>query len=189
MTRCYITDRSQLGGVEALLASIARNAAMGVELIQIREKDLTARELLALARSAVAMRRESRILVNARLDIAIAAGAQGVHLPADSISASELRRISPEGFLIGVSCHSIDELRSAEGDGADFVVYGPVFDPLSKERVQPAVGIDGLHMACAAVKMPVYALGGITEENAAACVAAGAAGIAGITLFQKPARS
>lgn len=185
MRRYYITSRRQLGGVEPLLASIARNAALGVEMIQIRENDLPARELLRLVSAAVAVRRGSVVLVNDRADVALAAGAQGVHLPSNSLAPAELRRITPRGFRIGVSCHTIADLRRAEAESADFTVYGPVFDPLSKPPDRPAIGLDGLRAACAAVAIPIYALGGITAESASQCLDAGAAGIAAITLFQR----
>src|SRR5437868_2906391 len=104
--RYYITDRKPLGGIEPLLRTIAAAIQDGVTHIQIRERDLTARDLLSLARQAVAL--GGRILINDRADIALAAGAQGVHLPADSISPAQLRAIVPPGFLIAVSCHSIE---------------------------------------------------------------------------------
>ena len=158
----------------------AKAGGDGVEMIQIRAKQLSARDLVNLVRRAVAIP-GARILVNTRTDIALACGAQGVHLPAGSIAPSTIRRIAPAGFLIGVSCHTVDELRAAENDGADFAVYGPVFASVTKSVVP--IGLDALRSACTSVQLPVYALGGVTPANAPLCIDAGAAGVAGISLF------
>jgi thiamine-phosphate pyrophosphorylase len=159
----------------------ARAARDGVEMIQIRAKELSARALADLVRGAVANARKSKILVNTRIDVALACGAHGVHLPAASMAPETVRRIMPSGFLIGVSCHNIAELQAAEREGADFAVYGPVF-PSSTKSATP-IGIDAFREAAASVRLPVHALGGVTAENAASCLAAGAAGVAGISLF------
>lgn len=178
--------------IEALLDCIGRNLHAGVTWIQIREKDLGARELLDLVRRAVALANSHdqngggahKIIVNGRMDVAMAAGAAGVHLPAGSIGVDRWRAMAPAGFLIGASCHTMDEVRGAEATGADYALFGPVFAPLSKVSDLAPRGMDRLREAARAVRIPVLALGGITGENAQSCVDAGAAGVAGISMFQ-----
>lgn len=165
-----------------MLEYVNRALASGVEMIQLREKHLGARDLLELARTVVRMADGSscRVVVNTRVDVSLAAGADGVHLPAGSIAPDTWRSIVPPKFLIGVSCHTVAEVREVRG--ADFVVFGPVFETPGKGG---PVGISLLAEAARACTVPVYALGGINEHNAAECLRAGAAGVAGIGWFQR----
>jgi len=184
--RCHITDRHSLPAGVAQIVNIARNLTAGIEWIQIREKDLSARDLFDLTRQVLSLPnpRGSKILVNTRVDVALAAGAAGAHLPGGSPAPSAWRALTPPGFLIGVSCHTLDELRAAQDQGADYAVYGPVFAPRSKATGLEPRGIEGLVQAVRAVRIPVLALGGITASNAEDFVLAGAAGIAAISLYQ-----
>lgn len=184
MIRCHISDRRAAGGTGALLALIERNGRAGVDWIQIREKDLDGRPLAFLVEEALRRCGRAKIIVNSRADVALACGAAGLHLPVDSPPPSAWRPICPPGFLIGVSCHTVEELVEAERNGADYALFAPVFRPLSKEDSRAPHGLEGLRRACASVRIPVLALGGITARNASSCLDAGAAGVAGITLFQ-----
>lgn len=197
MLLCYTTDRRQLPGTEPeqrarLLSKIVEAARAGVDYIQLREKDLAPHDLELLAKSAVRHlletgdgKPETKLLINSRIDVAIATGAAGVHLTSTDIPASEARVIFRKAGVanpvIGVSCHTIEELRLADSHGADFVVFAPVFEKEGK----PGVGLEQLRAACAAsARMPVLALGGVNLANAQTCVQVGAAGIAAIRLFQ-----
>lgn len=184
MRRYYITDRRSCPG--DLLACIEANARRGVDWVQVREKDLPSRELLALVRAALARTAPygARILVNERLDVALAAGAHGVHLPAAAPAADALRRIVPSGFLIAVSTHTVAEVRRAEREGADLAVFGPVFPTASKPGLRGIPGLTGLREACSGARIPVAALGGVIPEREARCREAGAAAVAGIRMFQ-----
>lgn len=176
-----------------VLEAIRRAAAARVDFVQIREKDLLTGELLKIAREAVGMAKAAnatRVIVNDRLDVALAAGASGVHLGQESAPAAkviEWRRAggAPEEFLVGVSCHSIEQARDAEAAGASYVFFGPVFDTPAKRSFGPPQGVEKLGKVCSAVKIPVIAIGGVSESTAADCIQAGAAGIAAIRLIQE----
>jgi thiamine-phosphate pyrophosphorylase len=159
-----------------------------IPLFQIREKSLPARVLFELTERAVEITRGSatRLLVNDRVDIARAAGANGVHLTARSLPADVVRNICGPEFVIGVSTHSLAEARAAEAAGSDFVVFGPIFDTESKRAFGEPQGLDKLREVTSALgDFPVIAIGGITRENFASCISAGASGIAGISMFQR----
>ncbi len=209
----YITDRSQFRGDEsarrrALLAKVAEAAHVGIDYIQLREKDLSARDLETLAREVVVAVRENRLatghpplttrlLINSRTDVALAARADGVHLRSDDVAPHEVRRVlevsahrplATDHFLVAASCHTPADVFRAESEEADFAVFAPVFEkkdaPLFLEKVTQPTGLAALREACQA-NIPVLALGGVTMENAASCLNAGAAGLAAIRLFQE----
>jgi thiamine-phosphate pyrophosphorylase len=173
-----------------LLEKVRAAAAADVGWIQIREKQLSGRELANLAQEALRVApAPCRILVNDRLDVACAAQAAGVHLTEQSISVADARKFVrerglPASFLVGASTHSLDSARDAADSGADYVIFGPVFATPSKVGYGAPQGIERLAAVCRSVSLPVLAIGGITAENAGECRAAGAAGIAAIRLFQ-----
>jgi thiamine-phosphate pyrophosphorylase len=197
----YITDRSQFAGGEsdrtrALIAKVSEAASAGVDYIQLREKNLSARDLEKLARDAVVAVRENspstRVLINARTDVALAAGADGVHLRSEDVSPADVRDIwSNVGRgtaarittpIVAVSCHTVNSVQMAAAQSVNFAVFAPVFGKAGLVTAPPA----GLALLAQAGRqgIPVLALGGITLENAAVCLQAGAAGIAAIRLFQ-----
>lgn len=180
MKRYYITDRKSVGGFRPLLEVIRDQMHLGVDFIQIREKDISARELFEFTLAVLETRGSqfrtpvpTKILLNSRADVARAAGADGVHLPAGAPQQTLA------GLVVARSCHALTEIKATN---ADFVTFGPVFASPGKG---PPTGLDALRVACQLGK-PVYALGGVTWENAAECMHAGAEGIAGIRLFQDP---
>jgi thiamine-phosphate pyrophosphorylase len=193
----YITDRMQFPGDELerreqLLQNVTEAAGCGVEYIQLREKDLPSRALETLAREAMERIRASggkaRLLINSRTDIALAAGAAGVHLRSNDILPEEVRKIwrttgNTSEPIVAVSCHTVAAVEAAEQSGANFVVFGPVFG----KKEAPAIGDAGLELLQTVCRrgIPVFALGGVTADNASRCMGAGAEGIAGIRIFQE----
>lgn len=175
-----ISEENFSTGAKILLEIVRSAVSFNIPLIQIREKKITGRRLFELARSAkdITVNSETKVLVNDRVDIAIAAGADGVHLPSRSIPVNVVRKHVPDNFLIGLSTHSSDELAYVQNSGADFAVFGPVFDSPGKGK--PA-GLEQLHQACSAVPgFPVLGLGGINATNFRDVLSAGAAGFAAI---------
>ena len=190
----YITDSSQLGHPQQLLGRIRAAYAAGVDWVQIREKQMATPDLCRLVEQALALpeKGNARLLVSERLDVALACGADGVHLPADSLPVAVVRNAVPAGWpdkwpanwVIGASCHSPGEVEAAAREGASFAVLGPVFPTPGK---RPPLGLEPLRKACLSMaprQFPVLALGGVTLENAGACLEAGAAGLAAIRLLQ-----
>jgi thiamine-phosphate pyrophosphorylase len=231
---CYITDRRQLRSA-SLPAAIGDTLGAGVDMVQIREKDLATRELIALVEEALkaanelergfvarasglppisegrpfaplrrsrkpqnrpaaqslraagqgsALSERAHVLVNDRLDVALAAGADGVHLGGHSMPVQVVRRVAPRPFVLGVSCHSLGEAQAAESGGADYLVLGPIFETPSKLGYGPPLGLEKLRIVTSRIRIPVLALGGITVERVRPCLEAGASGIAGIRIFQ-----
>lgn len=194
---CLITDRQQFlqksdsseVGCRAQLELLRLAAQSGIQLIQIREKDLSARALAEFTRQAIDLARPlgAKVLVNDRLDVALAAGADGVHLRVNSLPVLEVRTLTTglgrKDFLIGVSTHSLTEARMAEAGGADFIVCGPVYDTPSKREYGAPMGLEKLAEICQMVELPVLALGGISLSNLREPLQQGAAGIAAIRLF------
>jgi thiamine-phosphate pyrophosphorylase len=180
---CLVTGGGPTGG----LLNLIRDAALaGVDLIQVREPGLDDRTLAALTREAVdaAQQAHCRVVVNDRLDIALAANAAGVHLRSASMSAKRVRGLVAESFLVGRSVHNRPEALAAAESGCDYLIFGTVFPSRSKPPGHPVAGLDQLHEIAMAVQIPVLAIGGISTENAATAIAAGAAGVAGIELFR-----
>jgi thiamine-phosphate diphosphorylase len=175
--------------IAAAVAQVAAAARAGIDLVQIRERDLDARALRDLTSRCVAAVRgtTTRVLVNDRLDVALAAGAHGVHLRGDSFSGARVRPLSPRGFVIGRSIHSADEAARVVADGGlDYLVFGPVYETISKPGRTPA-GLDALRGVVASTTIPVLAVGGVTRDRFGSIGRAGAAGMAAIGLFASAA--
>ena len=182
---CYITDRHTLEPQQRQ-PRIFGAVRAGVDLVQIREKDLATRELAALAKTAIECARgtHTRIVVNDRMDMALALGAAGVHLGAQSMPAHAVRACVPRDFLVGVSCHSLGDALESDAAGADYLLLGPIFPTPSKLRYGPPLGLATLKQVAARIRIPLLALGGITLDRVKPCLEAGATGIAGISIFQ-----
>lgn len=217
LTLCYVSDRSLLGPPQNnhLLAKIAQLSAAGIDWIQIREKDLSGKDCTSLVEEAIrscdsagappsgykgglfrrgsASVKPAKIIVNDRLDVALATGAAGVHLGEESLPVSAVTKLvkarfpAEPQFLIGVSCHSVSAARLAEQQGAHYIFFGPVFATPSKISFGPPQGLTAFEQVSRSLTIPVLAIGGVTQENAPSCVDAGASGIAAIRLFQDAA--
>jgi thiamine-phosphate pyrophosphorylase len=194
VTICLVSDRRRLVPADSppdvsrrcLVAQARHACSAGVDLIQVRERDLDAAELVRLVGEVLAVTRgtPTRVVVNDRLDVALACGAHGVHLRADSVPVEVARRLVPSGFLIGCSVHGVDEAMRA--GGADYLIAGTVFATASKLAGQPLLGADGLRSIVSVSDVPVLAIGGITEDCIDQIAAAGAMGFAAIGLFIAP---
>jgi len=173
-----VTDRSATA--TPLEDAVESCLAAGLKAVQLREKDMAVRDLLGLAHVLrdSTRRHGAKLLINDRADVALAVGADGVQRAGTSLPVSALRAISPPGFLIGASVHEIDEARAAESAGADFLLFGPVYDTPSKRQYGPPQGLAALGQVSSAVKTPVFGVGGITPERVVEVMRAGAAGVA-----------
>ena len=188
---CLVTDRTQTRGRD-LTAVVGECLAAGLPAVQVREKDLGAADLAFVCRRlrALTLDRQALLIVNDRVDVALAGSADGVHLPAAAPSCARVRTIVPDGFLIGRSVHSDIEAIAAEAaGGCDYLVFGTVYQSRSKPAGHSVAGLDALARVCRSVRLPVLAIGGITVERVPEVVQAGAAGIAGIGLFAAGAQA
>lgn len=175
---CLVTDRSTVKG--SLEEAVEACLAAGLKAVQLREKDLAVRDLLSLAQRLREATRQAgaKLFVNDRTDVALAVGADGVQRTGASLPVAVLRSICPPGFQIGASVHSTAEARIAEPEGADFLIFGPIFDTPSKRQYGPPQGLSALERVASAVRLPVLAVGGITPPRVAEVLRAGAAGVA-----------
>ena len=197
----YITGRRNFSGIHAeqvarTIAHIRAAARAGVDMIQLREKDLTGHELEELAAAALQACRQGnprcKLLINSRTDIALPAALDGVHLASRDVSPNDVRSVARSNvriparntMTIGVSCHTVSEVLRANSGQADFLVFGPVFAKSNEKDNQAHRGAEGLAEACRNSSIPVLALGGVSPQTAQICMDAGAAGVAGIRLFQ-----
>ena len=185
-----VTDRRRLGGTDTTLVgvvdAVARAARAGVDLIQVREPGLDDRHLLALTRQIrdATADTSARILINDRVDVALAADVGGVHLPGRAVAAARVRAMVPDDFLVGRSVHSEEEAAAVERDGGcDYLIFGAVYESESKPSGHVPAGVDALKRVCERVTLPVLAIGGITWARVADIAKSGAAGIAAIGLF------
>lgn len=178
-TLYLITDRKQVAG-GSVCAAVEAALRGGVRAVQLREKDLSSRELFDLACELreCTSRYGARLLINDRLDIALAAGADGIHLGENSLPVERVREVAGERLLVGVSCHGLERALDAQENGADFITFGPVFFTLSKAPYGKPLGTERLGEACRLLRIPVFALGGIKKETIRAVLAHGAHGIA-----------
>jgi thiamine-phosphate pyrophosphorylase len=191
---CLVTDRQRLSPGRSAEASLERLADLvgaaaesGVDLIQLRERDLPARDLVTLAVRCVERAGLAQILINDRLDVALAARAHGVHLRSDSVDAAVVRRLVPADFLIGRSVHgAVEAAETGTAGRLDYLMFGTVFSTVSKPSHHPVSGLRALADACGAAPAPVLAIGGITLDRVAAVISSGASGVAAIGLFIPP---
>jgi thiamine-phosphate pyrophosphorylase len=182
MVRYAITDENVIPAELLRLAGVA-------DLVQLRTPGWDAGDVLKLARILPAEMAAAKLLIHGRVDVASACGAAGVHLSARTgeLTSSQVRRLMPEA-IISVSCHTLEEVERARDNGADFILFSPVFEKtVGGHYVMEGAGLDALRAACTAAPARVIALGGVTRENMVACLAAGATGVAGIRFFQRGA--
>lgn len=184
---CCVSDRRRFGLSPAALVDRVRwAAASGIDLIQVRERDLSDRDLVDLVRAIVAAAAgfPARVLVNDRVDVAIAAGAAGVHLREDSVAAPDVRSVVPPEFVVGRSVHTLDAARAAAAaGGCDYLIFGTVFPSAGKPADHVVAGTEALRLVCRSVALPIIAIGGVDEARARESAGAGAAGVAAVALF------
>ena len=158
-------------------------------MVQIREKDLDTRPLIDLVQHLMPLikRHQGKVFVNDRIDLAMALNADGVHLRSDSLPLPLARRLLGQEKLIGISTHSVEEVRKAESEGADFIVLGPIFETSSKRMYGPPLGLHTLETACRASRLPIFAIGGLNPTHVPSVLASGAYGVAVIAaILQAP---
>ena len=179
---CLVTDRAQTRGRD-LVDVVVECVAAGLPAVQVREKDLPAAELAALCRRVRGPTRErgALLIVNDRADVALAVGADAVQRTHASLTVAELRTVADKRLRIGASVHSLEDALAAEADGADWIVFGPVYDTASKRQYGAPQGLAKLEAVARVVRIPVIAIGGIVPERVAEVRAAGAHGVAAIS--------
>lgn len=170
----------------SLVLQVQRALEAGVDFVQLRRRNRPVREVEALAKRLIALSplARERVLVNGRLDAALSSGAAGVHLPSDGLPIAGVRRVAPRGFVVSRSTHSREAVERAFGEGASFVVFGPIFPTASKPG-HPGVGLEALSEVVSSVPIPVYALGGVTPQRVSQIADTGVHGIAGISVFER----